>query len=354
MLVSEMETIETILMDWQHCKPHGVVLPIYHFDAVLARLLGHFELLPDSAMESVNKLLVPASGSSLSPIQQMLLGSKDRDVYREHIHFPRFWQAYQAISILVKQVEPAEEAPLVDEITTFRDAVLKHYDTNQLTCSWLKRTAAFARDASSDKSAWTGLDAFLSAMNTDKEMDSLDTISVALLFWAQEMAEDYCHGTRRAMICTFRDVAKCKTRDACIHLGGSNWDFESALRTFYGPGDARIAASGGAVGWSSAGAKLRTKELECPICFSPYGDDVKTKITRCCFQVICISCAGKLPDKCPFCRSTESGPLATSDAASMPSTVWDHVMSRFPRNPRNMRPFTWVSDRPFPWVREGH
>eukprot|EP00927_Polykrikos_kofoidii_P025185 TRINITY_DN22682_c0_g1_i1.p1 TRINITY_DN22682_c0_g1~~TRINITY_DN22682_c0_g1_i1.p1 ORF type:complete len:457 (-),score=69.45 TRINITY_DN22682_c0_g1_i1:210-1418(-) len=133
-------------------------------------------------------------------------------------------------------------------------------------------------------------------------------VSTLLFAWLQELAEDYCHGSRSALIRAVRDVAGCSLREACIHLSRQRWDVEFALLSFYGQG---IKCCDNNSGWSSQGARLRLSEVDCPICAESYSAHRKSMATPCCFQTLCGSCHQRVVHgqtfHCPFCRCDVEG-----------------------------------------------
>jgi hypothetical protein len=141
----------------------------------------------------------------------------------------------------------------------------------------------------------------------------MEQISVLLLTWLAEVVEDYFRGARFAEIKTVRDVLRCPLHAACDHLGQNDWDVEAALRSYYSRGPLLVATAAAQVSgaWGSQSAKLRSGELECPICFKDFDHGTESVATRCCFQVLCVHCVSSLTDRdgvlpCPFCRRLEA------------------------------------------------
>eukprot|EP00435_Cladocopium_sp_Y103_P076093 s5_g76.t1 len=124
-----------------------------------------------------------------------------------------------------------------------------------------------------------------------------------------ELVEDYSRGSRSAKIFCVKDVAGCRCRDACLYLSKNDWDVEAALQSFY-EAPTKVVEAVKPAAWSSGGAKLRRKEVDCPICVDSYTAGNKAIMTKCCFQVLCAKCHARLTDStgrlsCPFCRGAD-------------------------------------------------
>jgi len=238
------------------------------------------------------------------------------------VHFVCFWRALDAVWQRLREGdEDADREPLAAEAAAFRDVLLARSSAGSLAPASFMEELTSARKVSSDQPAWAPLEAVARQTLELKEEAvatkplRLDIVSTLLLVWLQEVVEDYRRGERAEKIRNVRDVLRCKVHEACEHLGASGWDIEAALRRFYigaAPLAARDASSlGGA--WSSQSAKLRSKEVQCPICVQDFRPGTESLVTRCCFQVICVHCVASLTSaegelRCPFCRCAKVSP----------------------------------------------
>merc|ERR1712232_1413911 len=95
--------------------------------------------------------------------------------------------------------------------------------------SWasLEDVAARTTGASTSAGALT-----LPAIPCEKQVP-LEIVSTLLLVWLGELTEDYLRGSKSSKIQSMIDVLRCTRHNACVHLGASGWDIESALRSFY-------------------------------------------------------------------------------------------------------------------------
>lgn len=241
------------------------------------------------------------------------------------VHFACFWQALQELwRRLDESREEADCEPLALEAAAFRGALLASSSAGSLTPAFYMEELASARKSSTDQQAWAPLEA-LARQTMELEEPSaatqplrLDVVSTLFLVWLQELAEDYCRGERAEKVRNVRDVLRCKVRDACVHLGASGWDIEAALRrAFVGSAAPLAALAAGSLGqaWSSQSAKLRSRELQCPICVRDFRPGTESLVTRCCFQVICVHCITSLTTaegqlRCPFCRCCKVSPAS--------------------------------------------
>jgi len=327
-----MNALDKIFEDWWLCKPSGVVLPAAHLekviDCVRARLRGPS---PGGTQHDAEALLLPVSSSDDSlPLVQML-GCRTGDSLqagRAVIDFLRFWQALSEVWRRLRPLEELDDEPIADEINTFRDVLLRRFDHLGVAGDWLVEWVCAARNMSADVDAWSSLEAAvnqvavaLKANPGSKTFLQLDELAALLVPWLQELVEDYCRGSRSAMVFCVREVANCRRHDACLHLGSSRWDVEGALHSLCTIGSNRAAARGSA--WSSGGAKLRRNEVDCPICMVPYVEGAESVMTHCCFQVLCAACHGRLTDAgghltCPFCRAVELIPKHKDKHSSEP------------------------------------
>lgn len=314
-----MNVLDVIVKDWYACKPKGAVISADNLDRACERLIVRLEgaRLSSTTFADINMLLVPCEASGIVPLKQMCRIDCGKDGAAEGVvHFLRFWQASEEVWRRLKEMDVADDEPLVEEMAIFRDTLLRMHDVHGLTCTWLMDAVAGARGMSVDKGVWALLENSVAEfvlsqedaceeakaeepLDCEKPVD-LAAISAVILSWMLGLVADYLHGVRSEKVSAVRDVTGCTTREACFHLGAGNWEEEIAICSYYGS----ALTADNESGWSSQGAKLRKSEVECPICFSPFGGKVKTSVMQCCFQVLCKSCASKLRDRCPFCRGT--------------------------------------------------
>jgi hypothetical protein len=294
----------------------------------------HSQALSYAAMQDLNILLAPPAATGflhtpgLSPFEQMLLRSMRAPVSRdgadapdhgECIQFLRFWQAMQEVWRRMHcQAGSSDDAPLVEELAPFRDAVLRRLDASSnveadpvesgLTVDWLVEEISTATSMSTDPDAWKPLAS--AVPHASEGCITLEEICEMIYAWLVELVSDYCHGPRNALARAVMDVAECTFPEACWHLGASRWDVEVAIiAIFASRGDSMSASRGAWRSWSSGGAKLRRNEVECPICVTKYDAEHKSVSTHCCFQTLCGRCRSKLAGvegfQCPFCRGFE-------------------------------------------------
>jgi len=330
-----METIDSILADWQSCRPEGATVSVRQLHEVAGRAAARIRntAAPEAARQEAYELLQPTwAGEEPEPslfVRMLRLGASGD---HEHVHFLRFWQAMQEVFRRLEQPHgKAGGEPLAEEAAALRDALLRRYDNpSELSCVWFAAEAAQARVMSADEAAWASLEEAIARLRAVPGQAApgrkgcrgggaalrFEEASELLFAWLQRAAQDYCRGERRAKIRAVCDVAGCGVREACFHLGCRGWEVEAALLSFYGGVAVAFgtAALGGTCGWSSYGAKLRKSEVECPICFEPYSGEAKPIETGCCFQVLCSACRARLMHPggfhCPFCRSVEAFRLA--------------------------------------------
>lgn len=285
-----MDGLDNILADWQGCRPRGAVLPVEG----LTKLQS---LTPQMHAE-----LLKAGDSSLA----------DSSV----IHFLHFWKVLDQL-----RCSAVEEAPLVGELRAFRETLLNRLDRNggKISSQFLAEAVRRAQRKSADTSAWRPLKDVVTNLTAAETAAgwwgqsslklALDELSTLLLPWLQELVEDYSRGSRSAKIFCVKDVAGCRCRDACLYLSKNDWDVEAALQSFY-EAPTKVVEAVKPAAWSSGGAKLRRKEVDCPICVDSYTAGNRAVMTKCCFQVLCAKCHGRLTDStgrlsCPFCRGAD-------------------------------------------------
>jgi len=222
------------------------------------------------------------------------------------------WQAFHELWRRIRKYEEMDDEPIAAELDNFRDVVLRRFDQSGVTLPWLVEWVSGARNISSDDAAWVSIEESItqvSALTPAKKKTKsppplrLDEISALLFAWVQELVEDYGRGSRSAKVFCVKEVARCTKQEACIHLGRSDWDVETAIRNFY----MGNSTGDGVAAWSSGGARLSRNEIDCPICCMDYADGFTKVMTHCCFQVLCAACHRRLTDargflSCPFCR----------------------------------------------------
>mmetsp|Transcript_132964 Transcript_132964/g.231100 ORF Transcript_132964/g.231100 Transcript_132964/m.231100 type:complete len:370 (-) Transcript_132964:61-1170(-) len=349
-----MEAFDEILSDWRACKPDGVVLRATHLDDVIARACARVEdartVSPGRqwrrarALLSTSPSVLPKAGADLRatsevvradqqtpPLVELLhLDGKyklpdDRNAPASVIHFFYFWQAFDALRRCLRRTDDAADLePMAGEAAALRDALLERYAAGRLTLGSLVAELTSIRKSSKDPSAWACLNENVlvtvhletSAEPTarDKPM-SLDRVSALLVGWLSELTEDYCRGRRKSAIQTVCDVLRCSVQDACVHLGSSGWDTESALRLHYVNASTLQALHAGhlAGAWNSQHARFSSGEQQCSICVAHFTIGSEPVVTRCCFQTLCVNCIKFLSDdkdqlRCPFCRRMELRP----------------------------------------------
>jgi len=288
-----MDGLDTILADWQRCRPRGAVLPV----------------------EGLTKLqnLTPHLHAELLKARCHLRQGDQVDSDSCVVHFLHFWKVLDELRCHV------DEAPLAGELRAFREALLNRLERSGGTISsqFLADAVRRAQRKSADASAWRPLKDVVSSLTATEGTWwgqgslklALDELSTLLLPWLQELVEDYSRGSRSAKIFCVKDVAGCRCWDACLYLSRNDWDVEAALQSFYSTKVATQEAVKPAA-WSSGGAKLKRKEVDCPICVEKYAPGNKTIMTKCCFQVLCGKCYSRLTDStgrfsCPFCRGAD-------------------------------------------------
>eukprot|EP00401_Gymnodinium_catenatum_P066037 CAMPEP_0117557012 /NCGR_PEP_ID=MMETSP0784-20121206/52107_1 /TAXON_ID=39447 /ORGANISM="" /LENGTH=372 /DNA_ID=CAMNT_0005354309 /DNA_START=9 /DNA_END=1128 /DNA_ORIENTATION=+ len=298
-----MDVLDLILADWCFCKPDGVVLPGVHLDVVLQHAASRAAdpALPEDARQDAYELFcVPGKG--LPPFLR-LLRITGQSAHGEVIHFLRFWHAFHELWHRLRQGGSDDDAPVAEEIAEFRDALLRRFDNGGVTGAWLINELSDVKSMSADAAMWEQLERTLSelvAAGHRGRLLSLGEVSTPLLQWLAEYSADYCHGGRGAMIRCVRDVAGCRQNEACLHLGRNAWDVEDALFSMYavesrvatpirrGSHGARAFRDPSAASWSTAGAKIRKLEVECPICMVPYTEGAvrqeRAVASKCCAQ----------------------------------------------------------------------
>lgn len=323
-----MDTLDGILGDWQACGAVGVLLPAFRIEAVIERI-------------SWRVRTVSASGSAadalellVGPFVHLLRIAPGGEGCQEVVHFVRFWKASQEVWRRACQDERLEDDDfLVAEVAAFRDALLRRFDSGGVTMAWFLEQVQATRQMSVDADAWGLLEVVVAeacsaasaveckgfepcaadaeACAADAEADveanlRLDEVSMLLLAWLLVLVEDSCRGLRSAKVKCVCDVAGCGPSAAARQLGVAGWDVEEAMRGLLG---GALDAAGCA--WSSQGAKLRLREVQCPVCAVPYAEGAKALVTQCCFQALCLDCRAAIEEqevafKCPFCRKTEA------------------------------------------------
>lgn len=357
-----MEALDEILADWRACKPDGVVLRATHLDEILARASARIEgaravssgrqWRRARALLSTSPSVFPKPGADLRPIAEVvkadpqtpplvellhLDGKYGWNPFRttppsEHsspnasvIHFFYFWKAFDTLRrSLHRTDDTAASEPIAWEVAALRDALLERFVAGHLTLGGLVAELTTIRKSSKDPSAWSSVNESVSLtveLETSEEPEaarkqmSLDRVSALLVGWLSELTEDYCRGRRKSAIRTVCDVLRCEVREACIYLGSSGWDTESALRLHYLNASTLQAKKAGDLGgaWNSQHARFSTGEQQCSICVARFTIGCEPVPTRCCFQTLCVNCIKHLSDdkdqlRCPFCRRMELRP----------------------------------------------
>eukprot|EP00930_Biecheleria_cincta_P095183 TRINITY_DN87192_c0_g1_i1.p1 TRINITY_DN87192_c0_g1~~TRINITY_DN87192_c0_g1_i1.p1 ORF type:complete len:396 (-),score=66.79 TRINITY_DN87192_c0_g1_i1:88-1275(-) len=311
-----MDVVDSILNDWQSCRPSGSVLA----EGQLA------EVRRCLAARAKDEGAGNTTAKAVQNLENLLL---ERSESSQVVHFLRFWQTMHEVSQRL-QDEAVDrlscEEPFAVEVAAFRNLLLCHFDKNRnegVSCRWLEEQVQKKREESADEASWAPLQEAVQQVRAVSRQEQrmwwpgqpsvklrLDELSALLLPWLQEAVEDYCRGSRSAQIFCVRDVAGCSRRDACLYLGRSGWDVEAALQRFFVASSEHLE---GESAWSSGGAKLRKNEVDCPICAVSYAEGFKAVETKCCFQVLCGKCHSRLTDSngdfaCPFCRGANGLP----------------------------------------------
>lgn len=364
-----MEQLDTVLRDWSLLRPEGSTLPASQIEQVIVqarRCIQTTQGVSGLRRTDAYALLERQNGELPLLIRMLRIDFKESS---PRIHFLRFWQAREELMRrLFEGFEGASQEPLLDEILAFRDTLLRHAsNVSGVGLRWLQKEVSTAKSMSADQELWTllqheigipgGLNgpersnrsvfAFCkSKLGKDAPQEeleepvkegedallSIEDTSWIVLDWLQTVAEDYCRGQRSAKIRAVRDVASCRVREACFHLGSRNWDVEAALLSHFAAAAAGTAAppvhvSSGTYSWSSAGAKLRRSEVECPICVERYTEACPAVPASCCYQVLCSGCLARLTQpggfQCPFCRS-----FAECDPTQARYNRWRHAAIR--------------------------
>ncbi|CAE7552490.1 unnamed protein product [Symbiodinium natans] len=241
-----------------------------------------------------------------------------------------------------RQHKVVDEAPLVKELASLREALLSRLDRNagQLSCRWVQEAVNRTARRSTDPSAFLPLQgAIATVANSGQPSQShgwwgdssmklaLDELSTLILPWLQELIEDYRRGSRSTKIFCVKDVAGCRIRDACVHLGRNDWDVEAALQSLYASTEPskklEVKKPKAVASWSTRGAKLKKNEVDCPICAEAYTAGNSSVMTHCCFQVFCERCHKRVTDaegrlNCPFCRGADGMPCLDLDSEEEP------------------------------------
>lgn len=338
-----MDVFDEILADWQYCRPDNVVLRADLLSDVIDLVAARVERssAPRASRRYAFELLRPSKPDGGLPL--LVKHLRVDGGYRFNntpinpgvdctgcavVHFVCFWKALHEVWRRLRQGTDIEEEPIAEEIVAFRDALLRNSDDSVLLPANFMTELSAAKKMSADPPAWVSLEAeatkALSREASNKQLP-LNIVSGLLLTWLTELTEDYLRGSRADKIQAVRDVLGCKARavtarEACMHLGASGWDIESALRSFYigGPPLAALKACSLGAPWSSQDAKLRSSELQCPICIADFCPSTESLVTKCCFQVVCVHCVASLtkPDgqlRCPFCRCVAESPAPHSE-----------------------------------------
>lgn len=350
-----MELLDDVLQDWRSCRPEGVVLRAEHLGRIIDCVAARVQktAAPFAARRRALELLAPADVDGGLP--QLVRQLRVQGGYRHTggalgdvagvpvVHFLCFWQALREVWRRLGRMgrDGASSEPIAAELDALRDALIANWEQGTLTVSVMSAKVAMARKYSADPSAWEIPEAALAhaataaavALHSSKqpppaqgeELMPLDQVSTLLMMWLSELTEDYCRGSRADSIRAVRDVLGCTIRDAATHLGASGWDVEAALRRSYVDGPALAASDAVCLNraWSSANAKLRASELQCPICVESFSGAAESVVTRCCFQVICEHCASFMTSEegllcCPFCRQAMEPPTHPSAARAGP------------------------------------
>mmetsp|Transcript_92133 Transcript_92133/g.260779 ORF Transcript_92133/g.260779 Transcript_92133/m.260779 type:complete len:395 (+) Transcript_92133:51-1235(+) len=334
-----MEVFDTILADWESCGPDGVVLRADRLSDVID-LVAH-RVAGSSACRSSRRyaleLLRPSDEEGGLPM--LVRHLRVDGGYRVGgaapvpgidctgcavVHFVCFWKALHEVWRRIgRGGGDAVEEPIAEEAAAFRDALLRGADDGVLTPAGFLAELGAARKMSADPAAWSSLEVVArpELQGAPSGPLRLGAVSELLLPWLRGTADDYLRGDRADKIQAVRDVMASKSqaltvREACVHLGASGWDIELALRSFYvaGPPLAASTARSPGAPWNSQGARLRSSEVQCPICAADFRPGAEPLVTACCFQVICEHCVASLATKaddqlrCPFCRSVSERP----------------------------------------------
>lgn len=328
-----MEVLDSILRHWDSCDPDGVLLPASRLGSIIGLVTRELEnpALPAFARTDAAGLL-SVNGGGLPPLLKLLHVNGTKTGTGEVIHFFRFWQAFEELSRRLRgrsqdsaEIAPEEE-PIAEEVAGFRDALLRRLGGGAVTQamegfftqSQLEDDFARVRTMSADASSWELLEAELGIKRRTQPMQ-MHAVFGAVVSWLRQTCDSYLRGVHASKISCLRDVVGCGRREACTRLAAAGWDVEGALHCFFAeqmpPGS--IAPVGSS--WSSQGVKLRKAEVECPICMHAYAGRPTESAAgapiqlRCCFQVLCQQCHGKLINEqrmlaCPFCRVVDHVP----------------------------------------------
>lgn len=308
-----MDILGDILRDWLLCSADGGSIPATCIHQVVecARLrIKSSHASEESELDAYR--LICSKEDGLPAVFNLICVGSDRGFYAERfaaIHFLTFWKAFHELCRSLGQVESQKDDPLSEELSEFRDGLLRHLRCEgRITGHELTQSIARAQVASTDRGAWSAFMNVAQSMNANSHIRA-DEMSMKVFQWLKELTRDYCHGERNRMIWSVRDVVGCGRREACFRLGNCSWDVEVALRQFYAYRDPPNARDACMTSWSSQGAKLRECEVECPICVEAYTSTSPSVELQCCFQVICRPCGQKLMNACgqlmcPYCRST--------------------------------------------------
>lgn len=336
-----MDGIDLILNDWRACRPEGVIVRASpeRLDAILVHC---HNLIQDSTTVSASKYRRQAramlsdcgEAARAPPLISRLLAHSSGDEgsqLGQVVHFLHFWQVLGDFRSRLHRIDatpPTDGEPLATELACFRDVLLTHDEEGSLTLASFLEALAAARKASHDVVPWLSLQkgatlfAELEVQQNPGALTApvqLEKVSALIFGWLSDLVEEYCRGQRAARIRAVRDVLGCSAAVASEHLGKTGWDIESALRHRYSnsePGNTLVAI--GACkpdGWSSKHAQLRsTTERECQICVAHFTQGAEPIVTKCCFQVLCVHCVGRLSNdsgqlRCPFCRANAEPPV---------------------------------------------
>lgn len=304
-----METLDAILTDWRECRPQGVVLRasrLEDFLVILRKRAGGLS-------RDVEAFLVAVGPEPLPFIRHFRVsadratGAQQEEDEERVVHFMKFWMAMQEFRRRLHPSEINSEEPFMEEVASFRDALLRAADDDALTCQFLVAELRKAKKTSSDEAAWSELEADVEAIAPQWQMDiartlPLDQVSTLLLAWLTELAEDYLRGKRGEKIRIVCAVLGCQKRAACLHLSACSWEVEAALESFQCV--FLLHPLGPTRAWSSKSVR---EEVQCGMCANEYSVGLESVATRCCVQAMCVSCVTALTDltgcfRCPFCR----------------------------------------------------
>jgi len=354
-----MDVLAQMLIDWEACSPNGSVIPAWRLQEVLDRAAAHIldSSTPADLQEEAFLLLEP-SADAPGLLQVMLLrplGNCAEHAAQGGIEFMRFWQAWQELHRALGAGSEADKAPVVEELSIFRDALIRCSQQGGISAHRLAIAVSAARGMSADEHAWKPLEE--SVVRLDSELFPFADVPLdpgglcaLLLVWLKDLIADYQSGTRADKLRAVRDVCKCSVLEACLQLGPRGWEVEQALRGFYAKNGVCMeelpdGRGKGGLGWSSQGMRLRQTEVECPICCEAFGTGDGERVpAKCCFQVMCRSCNARLQKSatktCPFCRSEHketslklqgrSGPSSPTSRSSLASRLFRFAASSLP------------------------